>query len=253
MDEEHQWANQHGRRLRFFVPTNEAMNADFGAAKDLNPAAKLYLLALDADIDLMWRGRGAKPQSFGFDFSRNINTALEVHGEWARTLDSPSNTVSAMGATSKQRANFTSYLFGLRYLTPGEFTWIGEYYRNGAGYAASDLDDYYQFLDGALATSAAPGLRNKAQAVAQSGYVKSNPGRDYLYLKASVSEPFNLVYGSAALTAITNLHDGSFQITPETSYAGFSNVEVRARLIVLGGQRPQSLAQLWGDEAVNCR
>lgn len=182
------------------VPTNEGMNPDFGKKEYLNPAAKLYLLALDTDIDLMWLGKGARPQSFGFDFSRNLSTALEVHGEWARSLDAPPNTVAASGATSSQLVNFNSYLLGLRFLTEGEVTWIGEYYRNGEGYG------------------------------------KPEPGRDYLYLKASVNEPFDWVYGAASLTSIVNLNDHSFQITPEISYIGFSNLELRARLIILGGR-----------------
>jgi hypothetical protein len=221
------------------LPTNELMNADYGATADLNPAAKLYLLAFDTDVDLMWRGKGARPQSFGFDFSRNLSSALEVHGEWARTLDAPRLSLSANGLTTSARLNFNSYLLGLRYLTQGEVTWIGEYYRNGAGYSADELDNYYQFLDRALATGAAPLLVSKARAVAQAGYGKPNPGLDYLYVKASVSEPCNWVYGAASLTAMTNLNDGSYQITPEISYTGFNNVELRARLIVLGGP-PQS-------------
>ncbi len=218
------------------VPTNDSMNTDFGVNTGLNPAAKLYLLAWDTDIDLMWRGKGGKPQSFGFDFSRNLSPALEVHGEWARTLDAPRNTVTAAGVTRSQVVNFNSWLAGLRYLSEGEVTWIGEYYRNGGGYSADELDSYYQFLDRAMGSSAAPAMANKARSVAQSGYGKVNPGSDYLYLKASVSEPFNWVYGAAALTVMTNLNDGSYQVTPEVSYTGFSNVEVRARLVVLGGQ-----------------
>lgn len=218
------------------VPTNDSMNADFGQARHLNPAAKLYLLAMDTDIDFMWRGKGAKPQSYGVDFSRNINTALEMHGEWSRTLDAPRNVVSASGVTHSQTKDFTSWLLGVRYLTPGEVTWIGEYYRNGSGYGASELGDYYQFLDTAFAPSASASLASKARAVAQSGYGKPNPGRDYLYVKASVSEPFNWLYGAASVAAMTNLNDGSWQITPEVSYTGFTNVELRARLTLLGGR-----------------
>ena len=225
------------------VPTNDSMNADFGQTGSLNPAAKLYLLAMDTDIDLMWRGKGAKPQSFGIDFSRNINSALEVHGEWSRTLDAPRNTVTAAGVTSSRQADFSSWLLGVRYLTPGEVTWIGEYYRNGSGYGAGELDAYYQFLDRAFAPNASPVLANKAIAVAQSGYGKPNPGRDYLYVKASVSEPFNWLYGAASVTAMTNLNDHSWQITPEVSYTGFTNVELRARFMALGGKSNTEFAE----------
>ena len=217
------------------VPTNDSMNDDFGQTKSLNPAARFYVLAMDTDIDLMWRGKGAKPASYGFDFSRNISTALEVHGEWARTLDAPHSTVSASGLIDSQTKDATSWLLGLRYLTPGEVTWIGEYYHNGSGYSAGDLDDYYQFLDTALAPSAPATLASKARSMAQSGYGRPNPGRDYLYVKASAGEPFGWLYGAASLAAMSNLNDGSWQITPEISYTGFTNVELRARLVVLGG------------------
>jgi len=217
------------------LPTNDSMNADYGVSKHLNPAARLYLLAYDTDIDVLWRGKGAKPQSLGIDFSRNLTSALELHGEWAHTFDAPRNTVAANGVTNVRQVDFDSWLVGARYLTEGEVTWIAEYYRNGAGYGATELEDYYQFLDAAFAAGAPSILANKAYAVAQSGYGRANPGRDYLYVKASVSEPFNWVYGAAALTTMVNLGDHSFQVTPEISYSGFANVELRARAVFLSG------------------
>ncbi len=220
----------------FVVPTDgSSLNKDFGAEQDLNPAAKLYLLAWDTDIDFLWRGKGARPESFGFDFSRNFGSTLEVHGEWARFRDAPRNTVSAAGITGQTESDATSWLLGLRYLTQSEVTWIVEYYRNGNGYNASELDDYYTFLDTALATGAAPMLEEKARRLAQSGYGRPNPGKDYLYAKASVSEPFGWVYGAASITAMTNLKDHSWQLVPEVSYTGFNNVEIRARAFLLEG------------------
>ena len=220
----------------FVVPTDGSdLNKDFGEEEDLNPAAKLYLLAWDTDIGLLWRGKGAKPQSFGVDFSRNFGSALEVHGEWARFLDAPRNTVSAAGVTQLAETSYNAWLLGLRYLTQSEVTWIIEYYRNGNGYDAGELDDYYTFLDEALADGTAPALEDKARRIAQSGYARANPGSDYLYAKASVSEPFGWVYGAAALTAMTNVKDHSWQLVPEVSYTGFNNVELRARAFVLEG------------------
>jgi hypothetical protein len=220
----------------FVVPTDGGhLNQDFGSEKDLNPAARIYLLAWDTDIDFLWRGKGAKPESFGVDFSRNITSALEVHGEWTRTLDAPRNTVSASGVMQQREASYNAWLLGLRYLTQSEVTWIAEYYRNGNGYDAGQLDNYYSFLDTALAEGAPPMLAEKARRAAQSGYGRSNPGQDYLYVKASVSEPFGWVYGAASLTAMTNLDDRSWQLTPEVSYTGFNNVEIRARAFFLQG------------------
>jgi hypothetical protein len=220
----------------FVVPTDGGrLNQDFGAERDLNPAAKLYLLAWDTDIDFLWRGKGARPESYGVDFSRNVTPALEVHGEWARFRDAPRNTVSGSGVTQQSESDATSWLLGLRYLTQSEVTWIVEYYRNGQGYDADELDDYYTFLETALADGAAPMLEEKARRAAQSGYGRPNPGKDYLYVKASVNEPFGWVYGAASLTAMTNIKDRSWQLTPEVSYTGFNNVEIRARAFFLHG------------------
>lgn len=218
------------------LPTDGDLNSDFGKTHDLNPAAKLYLLAWDTDVDLMWRAKGARSESFGADFSRNLSTALEIHGEWARTLEATRTTVSASGVTSSQQVDVDSFLLGLRYLTPGEVTWIAEYYRNGVGYERSEMQTYFQFLDTALSANAPAALNSKARNVAQSGYGRPNPARDYLYVKASVSEPFDWVYGSASITTMINLNDRSYQITPELSYTGFANWELRGRLIVLNGQ-----------------
>ena len=132
---------------------------------------------------------------------------------------------------------------GLRYLTENDVTWTGEYYRNGSGYGASELGNYYQFLDQAFGPSSTSTLVNKATTLSQSAYGKPNPGRDYFYLRASVNEPMGWVYGVAALTVMTNLNDNSYQVTPEVTYTGYSNVEIRARLIVLGGTPHSEFAE----------
>jgi len=64
-----------------------------------------------------------------------------------------------------------------------------------------------------------------------------------------VSEPFNWVYGAASVTAMVNLNDHSYQITPELSYTGFSNWELRGRLSVLGGQMQTE----FGEKASSAR
>ena len=230
------------------VPTRSGLNQDYGEKESLNPAAKLYLLAFDTDIDLMWRAKGSKPQSFGADFSRNMGSALEIHGEWARTLNAKRNVVSPGGVVSSNEEDYNSWLLGLRYLTQNEVTWIVEYYRNGNGYGTQELKDYYQFLEKALAPKAGEALEEKARMVAQSGYGRPNPGRDYLYVKSSVSEPLGWVYGAASLTAMTNLNDNSWQIMPEISYTGFNNVEIRARAFFLSGKSQSEFGEKTADQ-----
>jgi hypothetical protein len=215
------------------VPQRDRINTDFGRGEHSNPAAKLYLLAWDTDIDLVWLGQGSRPQSFGFDFSRNLGSALEIHGEWARSFDAQRMVIDANGTPVTTLENRNSYLLGMRYLSQNEITWIAEYYRNGAGYSQDQLENYHRFIDTALGGSGTPGQIARAQNLAQSAYSRSNSGRDYLYLRASKNEPLGWLYTSASITAIANANDGSFQISPEFVYSGITNLEIRTKLIWL--------------------
>ncbi|TRZ96089.1 MAG: hypothetical protein D4R84_07170, partial [Rhodocyclaceae bacterium] len=98
------------------LPVGSQVNQDFGKPDHLNAAAKLYLLYLDTDIDFTWLGGGSRTPRIGVDFSRNLSTALEIHGEWARIRDVEQRIVSPTGATSTQRGDANSTLLGLRYL-----------------------------------------------------------------------------------------------------------------------------------------
>lgn len=219
------------------VPTYDELNPDFGKTERLNPAAKLYLLAWDTDIDLMWLAEGARPQSIGSDFSRNITTNLEVHGEWAHQYGMTQNYLLPAGGMMPQNRNTDSYLLGIRYLTEHEVTWIAEYYHNGRGYSASELDTYYRFLDAATVSDATAVQLQQARQLQQSGYGKANAGENYFYLRASVSEPFNWLYTTPALTLINHLDDNSFQITPEISYTGLPDTEIRTRAMIFSREQ----------------
>lgn len=217
------------------VPTRNSLNPDFGREEASNPALKTYLLAWDTDLDFVWRAKGARPQAYGLDFSRNLMPAVEVHGEWVRQLNVSHTWVDADGNTSTGRSRDDAWLLGMRYLSTTEITWIAEYYHNDGGYTQEQLSDYYTFIDTSVASGSASSLYRKARNLAQSGYAKSNPGRDYAYLRASVPEPLGWLYGSLSLTGMMSVQDGSWQIQPEVLYTGFANIELRSRIIYLGG------------------
>lgn len=217
------------------VPTRGDLNNDFGETGHLNPAAKVYLLWNDTDIDFLWMGKGSRPARFGADFSRNLNASLEIHGEWARIFDQPQQMADASGAVMQSIGDADSWLVGLRYLTEKEVTWIAEFYRNGIGYGAAQLEDFYRYADTALSTGGAAAA--KAVSLAQSGYGRANPGRNYLYLRASAKDPFDVLYFAPAITTIVNPDDHSYSLTPEISYTGITNLELRGRLVFThGGQ-----------------
>jgi len=217
------------------VPASEDVNSTYGKPDHANPAAKLYLLWQDTDIDLLWAGKGSRPGRYGADFSRNLGTNLEVHGEWARTSGLTRPLVQPDGAIGQQTLDATSWLLGLRYLTDDEVTWIVERYRNGAGYTDSQYADFLDLIGSG--PGATPGITQRIESLAQSPYAKANPGRDYAYLRVSAKDPFDWLYVTPALTAIVNLQDRSYSLTPEVAYTGFTDLELRARVVWLrGGQ-----------------
>jgi len=217
------------------LPVSNDVNSDFGASGHLNPAAKLYLLYRDTDIDIVWQAKGSRPARHGFDFSRNLVSNFEIHGEWARIQQFPRPVTDASGQVTTDTRDATSWLAGLRYLTAGETTYIAEYYRNGTGYSAAEADQFYQLVDTAFATGNSA-LVQRALSLGQGGYGRPNPGQEYVYFRAQQKDALGIVYFSPAITAMMNLQDRSYQVTPELQYTGINNLELRARLFLLAGR-----------------
>lgn len=220
------------------LPVGNEVNSDLGASGHLNPAAKLYLLYRDTDIDFMWQGKGSRPARFGADFSRNITSNFELHGEWARVEKFTRQTTTAGGSISSTTGQASSYLLGLRYLTSGDTTYIVEYYRNGTGYSEHEARQFYALVNTTFAQiqqSGSSPLLKKAQALGQGGYGRPNAGEQYLYFRAQQKDAFGIVYFQPAVTAMMNLEDRSYQVTPELLYTGINNLELRMKAFVLKG------------------
>ena len=226
------------------------MNDDFGEADHLNAAGKVYLLLYDTDIDLLFLSGGSRTSRYGLDFSRNITTNLEVHGEYARINDFRQSVIAGDGSTRQTVSDASSWLLGLRYLTEKDTTYILEYYRNGTGYTEQQMRDYFTFVHGAYDSYLSSGndaLLQKAAAVTREGYGRPNAGRSYLYLRVSQKEPFGILYWTPAVTAIVNAEDRSCSISPEIAYTGITNVELRLKGTVLAGSRLSEFGEKQND------
>jgi hypothetical protein len=221
------------------LPVGRDVNSGFGSSGHLNPAAKLYLLYRDTDIDFAWQGQGSRPARYGADFSRNLASNFEIHGEWARIRQFPLPVANSQGLAATQVANATSYLLGLRYLTEGDTTYIAEYYRNGTGYSDQDARQFYQLADTAFAQFQQIGsstLLQKALTLSQGSYGRPSPGQRYAYLRAQMKDALGIVYFQPAVTAMVNLDDHSYQVTPELLYTGIKDVDLRLRFYSLHGK-----------------
>jgi hypothetical protein len=237
------------------VPVYKDVNKDFGEVDHLNIAGKVYLLFYDTDIDFIALSEGSKSSRYGFDFSRNIFTNFEVHGEFAWINDFTKNIIASSGNRSFENYDAKSYLIGIRYLTELDTTYIFEYYHNGTGYSVSEMQDFFSFVNMAYDSFVAtgnPALLNKAS-LAAATYGRTNPMINYLYLRISQKEPFNILYFIPAITGILNIDDRSFSVSPELVYTRITNLELRLKAIVLIGDRLSEFGEKPNDYRLELR
>lgn len=220
------------------LPVSGAVNDNFGRVDHLNLAAKLYLLLWDTDLDFIFFTGGSRTTRYGFDFSRNILSNFEIHGELAWITDFTKKSIDPQANLTTREEDVLSTVIGLRYLTANDVTIIMEYYHNGGGQEENDAENFYTYVDQAydqFVAGAGDAKLKKAARLSQTTLAPSKPMRDYLYFRASWKEPFDLLYVTPALAALCNLNDRSLSLTPEVLYSPKTNLEFKLRTTLLIG------------------
>jgi len=239
------------------LPAYGDINDDFGETDHLNVAAKAYFLLYDTDIDFMFLAGGSKTPRYGFDFSRNIGTNLEVHGEFAFIRNFTKPLVDANGKTTSITYDAVNYVLGTRYLSTLNTTYILEYYHQGTGFSPEEISAFFSFIDkgyNAFLSSGDTQALTKARSVTQQGgYGRFTPETDYLYLRVSQSEPFDILYFTPSFTWIYNLSDRSFTITPELLYTPITNLELRLKTGFLVGATDSEFGEKQNDYRIELR
>jgi hypothetical protein len=228
------------------LPVWQGVNEDFGEANHVNLAAKLYMLYRDTDIDVVILSGGSRSPRYGVDFSRNLATNFEIHGEYAYLSDLEQNFLSDAGTIIRREGSVHQYLLGLRYLTESDITTIIEYYHNGAGFSKSELERFYRLVadaDTQLRNTGIDTLFQTARQISNMGYGSPQVGRNYLYLKINQKDPFDILYPTPGLIGIVNLDDHSYSIIPEMLYSRFTNWELRLRFTFLNGDNFTEFAE----------
>ena len=142
------------------------------------------------------------------------------------------------GSTKRRKESAHSLLLTLRYLSASNLTSIIEYYHNGSGYSQDELNRFNQMVaEGSLlfTEQGVDNLLREFRQLGLQGYTRPYLGTDYLYGRFILKEPWDILYFTPTLTAIMNLDDQSFSLTPEMLYTGFTNWELRLRFSILGG------------------
>jgi len=239
------------------VPVYSGVNDDFGEVDHLNFASKFYFLFYDTDVDLMFLTGGSKTTRYGMDFSRNITTNFEIHGEFSLINGYDQTYMDSNGNIFKSSYTAKNYLIGIRYLTKNDTTYIVEYYRNGTGYTSVEMRDYFSFVDTSYdqyTTTGDTGPLTKAISMNQQGaYGRMNPATNYLYFRISQKDPFDILYYTPAITLIANIDDKSFSLTPEITYTGITNLELRLRTGIIAGTRGSEYGEKQNDYRADLR
>jgi hypothetical protein len=239
------------------VPLYKGINENFGGAGHWYFAGKLYFLFFDTDIDFLFFTGLKNNYKLGIDISRNITTNLEVHGECAYMPGVTKLYLDNGGMVRNTRINAFAALGGIRYLTDIETTIIIEYYYNGSGMSFPKMRNYYFLIDKAHYIYYMT-RRNElpfrlAEALTEGSYGKVNPMKNYLYLRISQKEPFDILYFTPALTVMFNIDDISFSLMPELLYAGINNLELRFRYTFLWGGRYSEFGEKPADHRWDLR
>jgi len=238
------------------LPVTRDINDDFGEVDHINFAAKLYFLLWDTDMDLFFFAGESRTTRFGFDFSRNIKTNFEIHGELAWISDFDKKSIDSLGNLSSNESDILRYLFGIRYLTANEITFTLEYYHNGGGISKNSAENFYRFVDQAYDTFLSTGDSSqltRASKLSQGTLSAAKPMRDYLYFRASWKEPFDILYFTPAIFSIVNLTDQSLSLTPELLYSPITNLEFRLRSTFLIGDNHTEYGEKANDYKVELR
>jgi hypothetical protein len=229
------------------LPVRNDVNQDFGEPGHNNLAAKLYLLYRDIDFDFMFLSNGSRSARVGMDFSKNLAPNFEIHGELAYFNDAVHLTLTDECKRGEPRVeDEISYLIGTRYRTSNDITLIWEYYFNGLGNDRKEQEQFYRCVHQAW-ESGDQDLIDRlpvGKDLDKGPFSRPNPMRQYMNFRVWWDEPRNLLYLTPGVQVLYNLEDQSFSVSPDISYTGYENLELRLRGTVPVGD---SLTE-WGEK-----
>jgi hypothetical protein len=224
------------------MPVSRDLNHEIGAKDEIIWGAKFYFFTFDTDIDFMFLISENMDNSFGIDFSKNLSTAFEIHGDVALVKDYNKHIIDQYGNISESEYTAYNFLLGVRYLSNQDTTYILEYYRNGQGYSTEEYENYLTFIESGydqyLSTSSkAAILKSKTMA---NYYNQQAVMKDYLYLKISQKDPFDILYFVPGIIFVYNLNDQSASITPYMTYSPLTNLTLEIKTgFLFGGDKTE--------------
>lgn len=235
------------------LPVSGDLNDDWGTIRELVCGTKIYLFAWDTDLDIMFLTGEETGDRIGFDFSKNISVNFEIHGEAAVVFGHEKFVVDRQGVLSAENYNALNFLAGIRYLTANDTTIIFEYFRNGQGYTSGEIDDFFDLIETGHLEYTESGNMAGLSLSRQYGALYYNQQimmKDYLYLKVTHKEPFDILYFTPGITSVYNINDRSFSITPQVTYAPITNLEFDIKATFVSGRSHTEYGEKINDSKI---
>lgn len=203
------------------IPANENVNPDYSETAVINYAVKAYFLFYNTDIDFYLLLNNMETNKAGIDFSKNIRSNLEMHFEFSRNFKNIKYFMNNGGVIELAESPGNDFLLGTRYLTNNEITIIFEYLHNSSGFTKEESNNFYEAIDAALISGKAIPYYKQNLSYLNRQFIS----KDYLYLKFSKPQPYDILYFTPSLYSVINLSDGSQSTTLYLSYTGITNLE----------------------------
>jgi hypothetical protein len=228
------------------LPVWADINGGYTRDSTLAAITRIYALLFNTDIDLCLYADSRSQRKIGVDFSRNIVSSWEVHGEWAWNREYAKKAISKSAVVDKIRRNSHEFVIGTRWLAPSNTTFILDYMHAGKGHSQDEMETFYGALQ-----EAAPGNvpARKTMQEATAYFFGQFVMTDYLYCKVSHPEPFTVVYFTPSIYSLANIIDHSLLAGMELSYARFNHATFLARYIAFIGKNRSE----YGEKAARHR
>ncbi len=200
------------------------MNSDFSTDAEWNFIGKLYLLYRDVDIDFYILYNKLQQNKYGFDIALNLTTNFEVHGEFSYEENFERFKIFKESADYEYEIfPVKKYLAGVRYLTVPGTTFILEYIYNEAGLSSDETEQYFDWVRNDTWPMKFCIPFTLPMEFYKEYFTQQFSMQNYLYLKASHPEPFDILYFTPGIFSIYNIDDNSFQATLDFSYSRFDD------------------------------
>jgi len=214
------------------LPADKNLNSDYEKYNTVNFITKLYALYYNNDIDIYALVNNKEDKKIGFDFARNLLTNWEIHFEYSYYNNFKQYFMNNNGILDNRIKSTNNFLIGTRYLTKNEVTYIFEYLHNSEGLTNAQTDLFYKTYYNAINNNNNISYYKNTL----SEFSKQFISKDYLYLKLSANQPYDILYFTPSFYSLYNINDKSVNNSLELKYTGITNLELLVKSSYLSGK-----------------